>query len=370
MGQAHTAARRTVICSCGRILALASGLVLIFPCLAIGGLIGDGSWTRESEDGRYLLVMLYRSPQSDHDDAYTIELKRKYSQSGVYRRGQSKDTLLWSMPYQSRAYRTYFSPNGEHLLMTVPTDHRASDVPLGAALHFYHKDGTSNHWLEYQISRGHVVKEWLNQNLRGQSNEWTELSYDSIANTVTVKTNLPEEFVFDMVTGSKQYSESTWDWWSLVFLVIIPPLIYTACRISQVKVRSEPRRTRWQWSTAESLVFITGAALLLAIARVSIAASIVVLLLVVGGGAVAQFVARGRVSWWIGSLSAVYGAFVSLILYGMLCGLQFWRLRWSTFDLLVPLTVAVCLAGGVAGALLGGRIARKSIGSPPAHPDA
>jgi hypothetical protein len=147
MGQTHTSALRTDNCRFGRVLALATSLILIFPSLAISGLIGDGSWTRESEDGRYLLVMLYRRPQSDDDDAYTIELKRKYSQSGVYLRGQSKDTLLWPLPYQSSAYRTYFSPDGEHLLMTVPTDHRTSDVPLGAALHFYHKNGSADHWL-------------------------------------------------------------------------------------------------------------------------------------------------------------------------------------------------------------------------------
>ena len=310
-------------------LALATGLILAHPLVATAGLIGDGSWTRESEDGRYLLVMLYDGPQEpDQDYTETNDLNKKYRQSGVYVRENANVSLFWKMPYQSSAYSVHFSQDGEHLLLSIPAGHHTSDVPPWGALHFFHKDGSQQHWLEYELTWGWMVKELLYIYLRRSWDEWSATEFDPNANTFTVRTNHAEDSVFDVTTGRKLHTYSDWDLWAAVFLVCIPAVIYGFHRTASTNLPATGRPRIWQVSLAEILLLMLVGAVLLTLARFSIVLSAAVVLIGLGGGAIAQLIARGRLSWWIGGLTAVYGAFIGLVLFGTFGELLIWRVSW------------------------------------------
>jgi hypothetical protein len=344
------------------ILGFATALVLAFQPAARAGLSWNDSWSAQSSDGRYILVMR----QSDSESANPAnkegaDLAAKYKQSGIYRRGDSKDSLCWTVPYQPPVFDAYLSPNGEHLLLTISAGHMSSNVPPLGALHFFHKNLEPQHWLEYEFTWAYLVKELLYIYPLRSWGEWTDTTYDPAANTFTVKTNRAEEFVFDVATGKKIRTSSYWDRFVLVFLPGIPILIFAIHRMASRTSQRNVSGARWRVSMAEALLLITIVAMLLALARFSAVVSAAVLLLGLGGGAVAQLVARGRRAWWLGGILAVYGSVLGLILFSVFVEPMIWKLPRLNENVVLAVMGGLFVMGAVSGAVFGGLLAKKRV---------
>ncbi len=109
---------------------------------------------------------------------------------------------------------------------------------------------------------------------------------------------------------------------------------------------------------AELLLLATIASALLALARYSITVSVAVAAIGLVGGAIAQIVARGRLSWFTGSFLAVYGTIVGLVLFATLEKLM-WRGTWPFYDFAFAILIGCAVLGMVVGAILGGWVARQ-----------
>src|SRR5687768_1401624 len=153
----------------------------------------------------------------------------------------------------------------------------------------------------------------------------TDTSHGGI---ITVNTNRGEEFVFDFATGTKVRTRSVWNVGLAIYLVMIPLLVYGSCHCGIQSSHSRGGRRTFQFSMAELLLLATIASALLALARYSITVSVAVATIGLVGGAIAQIVARGRLSWFTGSFLAVYGTIVGLVLFATLGEKLAWRGIW------------------------------------------
>lgn len=336
---------------------------MVLRITARGGLTNEHSWTAESDDGRFLLVMLQLEP-SDWavEGAEGIELKKRFSQSGVYLRAGSKETLLWTLPYIAPCYSVFFAPNGEHVLLaqTEPY-HSVSNIPVGAGLLFFHKDGSQQRWEERDTTWGYLVKLFVRRMLGAEKPwvDWTITMDSSRAETVTVNTNRGEEFVFDFTTGTKVRTKSVWNVGLAIFFVLIPLIVYGSCHCGIPRSHSGGRVRTFQFSIAELLLLATIASALLALARCSIPVSAAVATVGLVGGAIAWCVARGRLSWFTGSFLAVYGTIVGLVLFATLGEKLIWRGIWPFDEFALAILAGCAVVGMVLGAVIGGWVARQ-----------
>lgn len=334
---------------------------MVLRLTARGGLIYEHSWTAQSDDGRFLLVMLLEPWEWFFDGAEGIELKKRFSKSGVYLRDGSKESLLWPLPYVEPCYSVFFAPNGEHVLL-AQTDpyHGISNIPVGAALLFFHKDGSQQYWAEQDTTWGWLLKRLVLRMLGAEKPwiDWTITTDASHGGMVTVNTNQGEEFIFDFATGSKVRTKSVWDVGLAIYLVMIPLLVYGACHCGIQRSHSRGGQRTFQFSMAELLLLATIASALLALARYSITVSVAVAAVGLVGGAIAQIVARGRLSWFTGSFLAAYGTIVGLVLFAMMGEKLAWRGIWPFDEFAFPILIGCAVLGMVLGAILGGCVAR------------
>ena len=105
---------------------------------------------------------------------------------------------------------------------------------------------------------------------------------------------------------------------------------------------------------AELLLLATIASALLALARYSITVSVAVATIGLVGGAIAQIVARGRLSWFTGSFLAVYGTIIGLVLFATLGEKLAWRGIWPFDEFAFAILIGLPVLGMVLGAILGG----------------
>jgi hypothetical protein len=333
--------------------------VVATPDCAIGGLIGAGSWTRMSDDGRYLLVMIYTGSTSpDLPDPDREELTKKYGKSGVYRLEGSQARLLWEMPYQSIAYHDFLSADASHLLLTVPPNHGISDVSYWGALHFYHRNRAPEHWMEYEVTRGYFAKLLIQLLLNDkQWHTWTDEKFDPVENTYTITTSFGEKHVFDLTTGKTVSTRSAWDAAVVLILVGVPLLFSAYGRYIAAHSTISHRQAGWQLSMAEMLLIAAVVSVLLAIGKYSVILATAVAVIGFVGGGLAQFVQRGRAAWWLGGFAAVYGTLVGMIVFGTMGGAAIvcWELP---SEVATGLLAVCCVSGWLMGAWAGGRLAR------------
>jgi hypothetical protein len=328
---------------------------------ARGGLTNEHSWSTESEDGRFLLVMLCEPREWFVEVAEGIELKKRFSQSGVYLRSGSKDSLLWTLPYVAPCYTVFFAPNGEHVLLAQADPHHGiSNIPVGAGLLFFHKDGSQQHWEEHDITWGWLLK-FLALRMLGAEKPWVDWTITTDAahvGMVTVNTNRGEEFVFDLTTGSKVRTKSVWNVGLAIYLVLIPLIVYGSCHCGISRSHSSNGPRTFQFLMAELLLLATIASALLALARYSIAVSVAVAIVGLVGGAIAWSVARGRLSWFTGSFLAVYGTIVGLVSFATLGEKLVWQELWPFSEFALSILIGCAAVGMVVGAVIGGWVAR------------
>jgi hypothetical protein len=188
--------------------------------------------------------------------------------------------------------------------------------------------------------------------------DWTKTEFDPNADTYTIKTNQGEEYVFDLATGRKLRTKSDWDIGVAIIVVCVPTLILGLCRHARSKHHAGWRQRWWQVSLGEAFLLATVASVLLTVARFSTTLSISVASIGFGGGGIAQFVTRGRLSWWLGGFVAVYGTFIGLIIFSTLGAALIMRLSLPSVPA-IGLLVGCCAAGWLTGALVGGRVAKR-----------
>ncbi|MGE3641940.1 MAG: hypothetical protein AB7G28_25585 [Pirellulales bacterium] len=343
-----------------QILAYATTLVFAFPLPVTAGLSWQDSWSVLSPDGRYLLVMRQSNSElANPANTEGIELEKKFSESGVYLRGDHEDTLYWALQYQPPVFDAYLTRDGKHLLLAIAAGHMSSNVSPWGELHFFHKEGEPQHWREYEFTWGYLIKELLYIYSQRSWGKWTDAAYDPATNTFTVETNRAEEFVFDVTTGRKIRTSSHWDRWALILLLGIPVLIFGSRQIVGRTPQSNANARCWRVSMAETLLPVTIVAMLLALTRFSLVISIAVLLMGLGGGAVAQIVGRSRRAWWFGGIASIYGSLVGLILFGVLVEPMLLKIQSLSGSIFITIIVGLFAVGGIAGALVGGLLAKE-----------
>ena len=124
-------------------------------------------------------------------------------------------------------YSVFFAPNGEHVLLAqTDPDHSISNIPPGAGLLFFHKDGSQQYWEEHDTTWGLFLKRRVLRMLGAEKPwiDWTITTDASHTGIVTVNTNQGEEFDFDFTTGGKVRTESVWNVGLAIFFVMIPLL--------------------------------------------------------------------------------------------------------------------------------------------------
>ena len=178
------------------------GWFIISPTPVSAGLIDEHSWTTVSDDKKYILVQLLPAERAETFDVEGIELKQKYSVSGVYLNDAS-NKLLWELPYHPIAYKVYFSPDGNHVFLAQEkTSHTISNIPAGAHLFFHHKNGQSQYRHSCDFSWGWITKHLALRIYDNNYYKWLNTRFYPTQLTYVVKTNQAEEFTFDIRSGN------------------------------------------------------------------------------------------------------------------------------------------------------------------------
>jgi hypothetical protein len=161
------------------------------------------SWKQESEDRRYVLVMVSPLPvegdagHPSFDGNEIRKIRAKYTQSGLYRNDGSTSPL-WTIEYFSRAPKVYIAPDEKHIIIAAYSDTFAGG--------FY---ANGNRLARYGVD-DLVSLVLLKSVLTGRRTACTDSDFDAQTMTYTVTTNQGEQFLFDVNTGRMVGTRSRW----------------------------------------------------------------------------------------------------------------------------------------------------------------
>ncbi len=339
----------------------------------------------ESKSGRYVLVLL--TPKSergrlsdlvkdfdyasiDHAEAekpkwvrerieaFKIEqdIEREYSVSGLYANDGSKEPL-WNIPYISLCQDVHVADDGVHMVvMYSPWDSTCSGT---RQLSFY-KSGSKVHsyvsefdFLPY-VSMRHFM--WL-FGMEPPVDETSYIAHDS--NEFIVHTNQRDRLAFDLATGALNRCSSPWLYFLVLPLVAVPASLWIMLKRWPCLLTPSERvhRRRSNFSLGTLLVLVAYASFsLAAVKRYGWVGGAFVLIVTVGALAAGY---RNRSVWAcaVGSVLALYGAYVGALCYAAIetqlhhrfgLGPLWWRGGWW---LCIPSAMVLLLA--VGGALVG-----------------
>lgn len=173
--------------------------------LLLAGLADPNSWSAESPNGEYVLVMIAASQTPEYDatsprgvvDQKILQLRAKYTQSGLYRNDGSS-VPLWTLPYRGCDHPLVLN-DGQHVILAnehwrQSYNHVATFYAGGNKL--------ASHQLENLASHYQFTVRWI---------YWPEcesFQLDEDRLELTLKTNQGETYVFDVTTGQVIYRSS------------------------------------------------------------------------------------------------------------------------------------------------------------------
>ena len=196
-------------------VGLFSGLI---AAQAFGGLNAwSRSWTKGSDDGRFLLVMIApvttgeeleslsssRSLDAEQTLREVAAIRARYSQRGLYRNDGSTQPL-WTMSFQSEFFEAFVAPDGRHVVLTS-TSWRDT---YGDVISFYDRGSLLESYGIDELVRAMPSMKWRVRvrPLAPSAN----VAFDVKVMTCTLKTSSDEIFHFDMTTGKVIGSSSPW----------------------------------------------------------------------------------------------------------------------------------------------------------------
>lgn len=177
-------------------------LVVIFliPTSARGALPGIGTWTKFSDDQRFVLVMI--SPLSIEEElsdwgvnAENVQtLRETYPQSGLYY-NDGTTTPIWTVPYHDSKQEIFISPEGKYLVCTDESWYTWSGR-FGHVVDFYANGTELATYSDSDLFSELYLSGPLSRELNCQG-----VAFDADQLTFTTYSNQGHRFVFDVTTG-------------------------------------------------------------------------------------------------------------------------------------------------------------------------
>lgn len=354
---------------------LVAAFSLALPRVAAAVLPHPASWKAVSSDGRYVLVMVSPLPvkqdagHSAFDQSEILQIRSKYTQSGLYRNDGSTEPL-WTIEYRGSMDSVHIAPDGKHVILGDK-----DWLPSWGHVVSFYANGKRLAWYRDQELIYCFLTKGVCNNLLGRDfSACEEAHFDAQALTYTMKTNQGEVFTFDVTTGRLIRHSSPWLFYVGVPLILIPilvvaiwyrqPFLAAFRRCSQSAdpqaleetgggERHVARRWRLQFTLREALVAVALVCLFFGLNEFRPPLVIPYLLVVAAGGLARLWSGTGR-SWLIGAIAGAYLGCAGFVLGGILFE------AFHEADLLRPWVFLVPpLVGFLAGGLLVGIVERR-----------
>jgi hypothetical protein len=329
----------------------------------LAGLVDEHSWSEESANGKFLLVMtltedwvqkLKKQGYSDNDRQ--IEIRRKYPECGIYRNDGSV-VPLWTLPYEIQLFTAYISNDGKHVLLAVEeTDHTSSNIAWGAQLCFYHHDGTIQSWAERELTWGWGLKFVLYNLLDIYQEVWTDVRFKPSDNTYSITTDTGQSFVFDITTGQMISSSSLWNKGLVAFFVAVPLCIYFILRQDPGEATT---RSLMRFSVKRLLVAMTVVGMWFWLLTVNWVLAVAVIVPIAIGGGISRLCTRKPRAWITGTLLAIYGCVWGMFLWAILIEPIIWKSQRFNHPY-IWLLPAFVTAGLIGGGIIAGILERRT----------
>lgn len=186
---------------------MAMGMLTACHVPGLAGLPHPISWRKESNDGRYVLVMVSplpddkdKSPNANHEREIRA-IRATYRESGLYRNDGSR-TPLWMMPYFDWTCDAFIAPDGIHLVVL----HNVHPGQEWMNVWFFARGKeTASHDLNK------LVPLTLANRLVYRDGPYCEdCRLNEAGTTFTVRTNYEQGLLFDVASGKLIRRTSPW----------------------------------------------------------------------------------------------------------------------------------------------------------------
>ncbi len=316
------------------------------------------SWRQISDDGRFVLVMIYPAPLkqdieycSPAEAEEVREIRDTYAKSGLYPNDGSTKPL-WTVPYHWRGHDIHLSEDGKYLVVFIP--YWQERFPEDA-LYFYTNGKLVRSYDEYSgipFAKAKETAFMIFENLFFGDPEPLDLSakFDGAKHTFTITTAQYETITFDTTTGKIIHHWSPWMLYTGFPLVMIPFLTWLYAR-RPVKRKHDSLSKPWQFSLRQTFFLMA----LLSVEMWLIRSDFGLHATLCGVGFVGGFLGW----WWAKTWNAwILGAVLSL--YGFYCGLLLIMLTYDIFPWWFGASiVSTVIVLGIAGGLSAGLIERR-----------